>query len=1304
MPGQNSAQALVDRLVAAYKLRLGEAAKSLKAEPETWGLTETISCEEEARRLGGEERYRLSPYPYPGLRSFDPQEGEIFFGREHNIKDVQNRLVTERMVVVLGGSGSGKSSLIRAGLLPYLNTKRRIPGRDGSWYKAEFRPRKDPLSELIDALVGQWLLPLLDLKLPDLSSAMGVPADASRDELRARLTSQMRARFFDGAKAKPREVIRDALLEIANRHLDDYDRIASGGLRVPGPSLMLLLDQFEEVFRPEVPPEARKLLLDLIVDLHKYWGSRSEKGGLFLAITMRSEELHRCGEHRGLSDVINRSFYLLDLLDPRDPDDRAELHQAIVRPARNVFEDWGLEYDLDCADAPFAQGMPDWLLAGAERSSNEVEHRPDQLPLLQHAVQAAWHAAMRRWSTGKLRSGRLLIERADLPGQVDAKAVAPDLGACLRERADKAADRAAERFEKLGRTSPGVGEKSMQAAFRALARRDDRGTWARRFAEPDDMLSFMAADPALRISGANRHRRLQALRNALHVFLLRGYLSGGDGRPYDISHEALIRNWPRFREWLREPEEVAYALNRVLVEVEPEKFEKGDDEMRMDLIPADVADKVALLGSERQLPRKWAEDQVAPALVKVALLQRWGDKEAALQKAVKFAANANSLRLRAREAKQQAMISRQRITFGSIAIALVSVILAVTYFDARAQRQKVEDQEKATAAVKEQAQTYQARVVALAADVTLSPRPPVGAADALVIALAKPKDLPDVFESDRVVYQALGDLREARRIDGLPAQVSGISFAPTKKLVAALSGNALYFWSTDGGDFIARVPFDAPPYTSIHWSPDGERLLIGSSSGASIFIPCGNEKLRGYFSLCKEKDKEDDKEKERVTDYNLQLGKPNNPGSQGAWSEDGKWILTGGFQREVKLFNAITGDFAKVWNPANKTFDLTRRTDQQLNAGVVAASPDGKRIAIASPQFEPGRIVQGGIVVLDAAEITAVDGTDRKEPVVLPPAAGGGTVFSLAFHPQDANVLLATYQNAEARLWRIDTKKWTELKDREPRRNEMPANRESGPANTQSKDPAVEKPSTWGSVYQGVFDPKGQFLVTASQDGVVRIWNLEDGTSQQEWPKRRTSILLRGHRSMVLSVDVAEDGTIASGSGDLTVRFWRRFSPLSSRLLGNRPVEFNWVEPLAEGRDVVVEQPDGKRFAGQLPAEFGKPVAGAISADGRTIVVAPVQGQPVLFAAERSEAPLRRLTGPSREWAGVAFLEGNSAVAAITKTGTAYTWPLFPKMDEVTELAKKTLPFVGSTKNRLVPDLPCSLKRINEAAIVDECD
>jgi hypothetical protein len=651
-------QARLQRFVAAYKLRLAHKAEELRSLPESWGQNHTISLKAEQRLVAGDGQYRLSPYPYPGLRSFDPQEGEIFFGRERNVSDVQKRLATERTVVVLGGSGSGKSSLVRAGLLPFLNTTRRIPGREGSWYRAEFRPRTNPLAELVDALVDQWLLPFFDLNLPALNRAMGLPTDMPKSQARATLHDCLRARFFQGAEPRSREEILGALLDVASHQLDEYDRLASHGLRVPGPSLILLLDQFEEVFRPEVPPRARDALLNLIVDLHR---SRVEqgKGGLFLAVTMRSEELHLCAEHRGLSGVINRSSYLLELLDPEDSADRTDLHRAIVQPARNAFEDWGLACDPNCPDAPFEPGMPDWLLEGAKRSSSEIDHRPDQLPLLQHALQATWHAAMRRWSDITSEDDQPKIERTDLPGQDIDHTQPPDLGSSLRVRADRAAERAAGRFARITGTSNAVGMATLQAAFRALARRDDRNAWVRRFADPEEMQAFMAADSIFvdRMKGAAQE---EALRQSLNVFLLRGYLSGGNGRPYDISHEALIRNWPKFREWLQGPEELTYALNRVLREVEPKSFRAADDAEKMQRIPSEVSLKVRMLG-KRGLPEKWAEDQIAPVLCNSALQQRWGENtQEGLKEVIALSALADDARRRAELTRQQEAIARER--------------------------------------------------------------------------------------------------------------------------------------------------------------------------------------------------------------------------------------------------------------------------------------------------------------------------------------------------------------------------------------------------------------------------------------------------------------------------------------------------------------------------------------------------------------------------------------------------------------------------------------------------------------------
>jgi hypothetical protein len=64
--------------------------------------------------------FGLPAQPYPGLRPFNPDEHRIFFGREEMVDTVIDGLATKNLVVVHGASGSGKSSLVRAGVLPWL--------------------------------------------------------------------------------------------------------------------------------------------------------------------------------------------------------------------------------------------------------------------------------------------------------------------------------------------------------------------------------------------------------------------------------------------------------------------------------------------------------------------------------------------------------------------------------------------------------------------------------------------------------------------------------------------------------------------------------------------------------------------------------------------------------------------------------------------------------------------------------------------------------------------------------------------------------------------------------------------------------------------------------------------------------------------------------------------------------------------------------------------------------------------------------------------------------------------------------
>lgn len=98
-----------------------------------------------------------SPLPYPGLRAFQREETDIFFGREEQTDELLRRLQRGRFLAVVGASGCGKSSLVRAGMMAALEAG--FMSEAGSrWRLAEMRPGMQPLERLADALLEKSAL------------------------------------------------------------------------------------------------------------------------------------------------------------------------------------------------------------------------------------------------------------------------------------------------------------------------------------------------------------------------------------------------------------------------------------------------------------------------------------------------------------------------------------------------------------------------------------------------------------------------------------------------------------------------------------------------------------------------------------------------------------------------------------------------------------------------------------------------------------------------------------------------------------------------------------------------------------------------------------------------------------------------------------------------------------------------------------------------------------------------------------------------------------------------------------------
>lgn len=397
--------------------------------------------------------------PYPGLRPFEENENDIFFGREAHTDQLLSRLDKTRFLAVVGTSGSGKSSLVRAGLLPALDGGY-LAAAGSHWRKAVFRPGSDPISSLAEALRHTFG-----------SSAQGPVADMTETTLR-------------------------------RSSLGLVDAVRQAGL-VAGENLLVVVDQFEEIFRYGATAGAAEAGGPAAFVALLLAAARSDLP-VHVLLTMRSDFLGECARYRGLAEAVNDGIYLI----PRMT--RDQLRMAIEAPA-----------------ASFGGKLSPLLV---EELLNGVEDNPDQLPLLQHAL-------MRTWNYWKSKGGEGVIglEHYRAQGSVEK---------ALSLHAD-------EVYDSLAPTSRPICKR----VFQCLTDRSPDGRDVRRPARLAEIAAFAGAEaPAVATVVA-------AYRNPEVSFLTGG--TGGPNPVVDISHESLIRNWERLRDWVREDSGEREVLGRL---------------------------------------------------------------------------------------------------------------------------------------------------------------------------------------------------------------------------------------------------------------------------------------------------------------------------------------------------------------------------------------------------------------------------------------------------------------------------------------------------------------------------------------------------------------------------------------------------------------------------------------------------------------------------------------------------------------------------------------------------------------------
>jgi hypothetical protein len=227
--------------------------------------------------------------PFPGLRPFETKESYLFFGREGQSEELLKRLRQSRLLALVGTSGSGKSSLVRAGLVPYLHGGL-LPNAGSQWRVAIFRPGENPIRNLAEALYA-----------PDVIGR----TNSSEEEAARDLT----------------------LLEVRLRRsglgLIEVVRLA----RLPeAQNLLVVIDQFEEIFRfvdASGQPGDDAAFVKLILE-----AARQTEEPIYVALTMRSDFIGDCSQFRDLPEAVAAGLYLI----PRMT--RDQQRAAIEQPVR----------------------------------------------------------------------------------------------------------------------------------------------------------------------------------------------------------------------------------------------------------------------------------------------------------------------------------------------------------------------------------------------------------------------------------------------------------------------------------------------------------------------------------------------------------------------------------------------------------------------------------------------------------------------------------------------------------------------------------------------------------------------------------------------------------------------------------------------------------------------------------------------------------------------------------------------------------------------------------------------------------
>ncbi|GAB4510878.1 MAG: hypothetical protein OHK0046_08210 [Anaerolineae bacterium] len=995
--------------------------------------------------------------PFKGLEAFQQTDSDFFFGRETLIDKALDRIrqnARTHFLGVVGASGSGKSSLVRAGVIPRLRSGA-IPGSD-QWRVLIFTPGDLP----VDAL-AQRLAPLIDsMSTEDVSSRLHADADN---------IMRVAASAMQGTPSDAR--------------------------------LLLVIDQFEEVFTRAGEAE-REQFLEIVQAI-----ATAPGGHTFVLVTMRADFFDRLSRYPELARLFEQENLLI--VAEMTPE---ELLRAIEGPAQAV----GLQYD---------PGL-------AQRILEDVRRQPGSLPLLQYALKELFE---------RRRGSRLTMQAYEAIGGVQG---------ALAQRAEQI-------YTGLNPAQQAI----MRRVLLRLIEVSDTGEATRRRIARQDLNFRDVPDEAV--------QQIIDLLTSADARLLtasREIKSSSDERPpttwIEVGHEALIREWVRFKSWVAENQE-SLRISSEIMQSATDWQQAGRD--------------VAYLLTGNRLFR--AEGWLDTA-----------DPTALQREFVQASITENDRREAARQAQierelalQRQNATRLRLFVGVLVISLIVAIgLSLVTFDSL---------NEANAAQTEAA-------VALQAQETARNEAEQNAQRALSLALAASANRAFGDDDDDL---ALLLAVEANEYPDSPPQaqriLAEVAYAPGPRFLlqhsgpvnAADFGNAmqmvtaaetrLTFWNVETGEEITTI--DTPHSDDIRalaFSPDGTRfatagddqsVLVWDAESRSVLLTLAGHE-RGVLSLAFSPDGTQlvsgggagesvaivwdvatGAERLRLRGH---IGQINSV----AYSAGGDFIITGS-----------ADDTARVWSTANGSL----RTTLQHPADVVSVAFDptsANRIATGTGGSEDNnvRLWSVNLAAGDVANtlFTLTEHGDRVSQLVFSPDGAfllsgsddrsiiqwntetggvidtftghGGAITSLQL--QD-DLILSSALDTTARIWTLARAEQIAVYEGHQRVS--------------------------GGTVAAVYGPGDEMILSGGFDETLRLWNTNNGLTVQEF---------RGHEERVLDIAMSSDGATAlSGSQDRTVILWDILTAQPIHRMTGHASAIQSVVYLPDGNRAVSSDSDG---------------------------------------------------------------------------------------------------------------------------------